>query len=127
MKNILLKITILMLVTLSFGFKKKIDLSINKSLLCKQWETNAKDDASSKVVLTFYENNSYSHEYLTKGIPSKDRLIMKGKWSIGKDKKIYIDFDPSKTKDIFEVISIKENELVLNTSVGIKKFEIIKK
>jgi hypothetical protein len=125
MKKIL-QLMILMLITLNFSFKNKSNIEINKTLLCKQWETDARDDINSKVIITFNENNTYSHEYATKGIPKKETILMTGKWSIGKDKKIYVDFNKSPVKDIFEVVSMKENELVMNTTAGLKKFQLKK-
>ena len=125
MKTIL-QLMILMLITLNFSFKNKSNIEINKTLLCKQWETDARDDVNSKIIITFNKNNTYSHEYVTKNIPKKETILMTGKWSIGKDKKIYIKFDKSTIIDTFEVMSVKENELVFSTTVGVKKFQIAK-
>lgn len=91
--------------------------------MCKTWQTSAKDDKSSKVILTFNSDNSYSHEYFTENMPKKEKMIMRGKWTLGENKKIHITFNASKTKDDFDIISIKENELILNTINGVKKFE----
>lgn len=116
----------LMFITLNFGFKNKTT-EINKTLLCKQWEIDAKDDTSSKIIITFNTNNTYTHEYVSKTILRKENVLLTGKWSIGQDKKIYIIFnETSSVKDIFEVVSIKENELVVNTTLGIKKFGKLK-
>ncbi|HUS50344.1 MAG TPA: lipocalin family protein [Candidatus Paceibacterota bacterium] len=125
MKKILQLIS-LILITLSFGFKNKINTEVNKELLCKQWETDARDDVNSKIIITFNPNNTYSHEYSTKGIPKKESIFMTGKWSIGKDKKIHIEFNKSPVIDIFEIVSMKENELIMSTAVGVKKFRKIK-
>jgi len=125
MKRIL-QLMALMLITLNFSFKNKSNIEINKALLCNQWETDARDDVNSKIIITFNKNNTYSHEYATKGIPKKENILMTGKWSIGKDKKIYIEFNKSTVTDTFEIVSAKEDELVINTTVGVKKFHKIK-
>lgn len=113
----------LILIALNFSFKSKSSLEINKNLLCKQWVTEARDDKSSKVIITFNQNNSYSHEYVSNLNSKKPNISLVGKWSIGKDKKIHIEFKQSNFKDTFEVISIKENELIINTTGEIKKFQ----
>lgn len=126
MKKILIYTILFILFVISFGFKSKNNSYLNKALLCKTWKTSAKDDAASIVIITFNNDNSYSHEYVTENMPKKDKLIMFGKWAIDDDKKIHITFNKSKIKDDFEIVSIKENELVLKTVSGIKKFEILK-
>jgi hypothetical protein len=125
MKTLSILIAI-MFIALNFGFKNKTT-EINKTLLCKQWEIDAKDDVSSKIIITFNANNTYTHEYVSKGVVRKENVLLTGKWLIGQDKKIYITFNETTSfKDIFEIVSIKENELILNTTLGIKKFEKLK-
>lgn len=126
MKKTLLSAIILIFITLNFSFQTKSDLEINKTLLCKQWQTDARDDVRSKVIIVFNQNYTYSHSYFNNGLSKQESILMTGKWSIGKDKKIYIEFDKSNIKEVFNVVSIKENELVMNTVSGLKKFESIK-
>lgn len=122
----ILQLMMLMLITLNFSFKNKSSLEINKNLLCKQWETDARDDENSKIIITFNHNNTYSHEYVTKNIPKKETILMTGKWSIGKDKKIHVEFNKSTITETFDIISVKEDELVINTLVGVKTFRKMK-
>lgn len=123
MKKVIVYIIFVILLIISFGFRIQNDPNINKTLLCKTWQTSAKDDKNSKVIITFNSDNSYSHEYFTENMPKKEKMIMHGKWTIVGNKKIHITFGTSKTKDDFDIISIKENELILHTINGIKKFE----
>lgn len=118
MKKLLLIFTSLMFVLLISGFKNSTNKTID--LLCnKQWVTNGGDDESGKVFVMFNVDSTYEHKYVIQG----ETTLYLGKWSIGKDNKIYIKFSETKIGDIYEIVSLDKNKLeIKTTSSGFKKF-----
>jgi hypothetical protein len=116
-------LTIASLVFLNFRFKKA-DVESVEVLLCnKLWVTNSASDDECKIIIEFKSNNTYEHRYIL-----KDTLALYiGKWYIGKDKKIYIKFENTKTTDVYEIIELNNYKLEINTnSSGLKKLALKK-
>jgi len=92
-----------------------------KTLLCdKQWVTQATNDKTSKVIIIFRTNNVYEHHYVFKD----NKVSYFGKWSLDNENKNIV-ITCEKLKDTFQVISLQNNNLVLNTeSAGKKSFTI---
>ena len=119
MKKLLLIITGLIFAVLCSSFQNAENKT--EGLLCnKQWVTNAPDDIDAKILLVFKADNTYEHCYVLKDASTS----YTGKWSIGKDKKIYIKFDNSKV-DVYEILILSKSELKIKTiSSGLKKFAL---
>jgi hypothetical protein len=124
MKKLLLMFTIVSLSILGSGFKKIGGGDNFKSMLCdKLWVTNGVNDPKAEVIIEFKSNQTYVHKYMLKDAPT----LYSGKWSIGKDKKIYIQFDSTKASDVYEVVSINNSKLEIQTaSAGLKKLDLKK-
>jgi hypothetical protein len=121
MKKLLLILSIVSLSIIFFGFKKEKNV---ENLLCnKLWVTNSSSDPDSKVFIEFKSNNTYEHRYMLNNSPT----LYAGKWSIGTDKKIHIEFNNITSSDVYEIVSISNSKLEIKTeSSGLKKFSVKK-